>query len=216
MDIPDKFLNEITWGDCTELIKQIPDDTIDVIFTDPPYGLSTKGIHNDSDLSLYYKILPDCHRVLKKDAWFITFFSTKHLPKLFDNNPFNYFWDIVLYCPGASVNSPVGYTKYMSCFVFKKGNPKVKWRKKDLFLDTPGKMVEPDEGFINHPTPKPKKFIKDVLEMFSVENDIVLDPFMGSGATAMACKQLNRKFIGFEIDAQYCSLAKRRLNKINK
>jgi len=157
--------------------------------------------------------LPDCYRVLKDDGFFITFFSTKYLPDLFKNNPFAYFWQFVLYCPEGSVRSPIGFTKYMSCFVFKKGNPKlIKWRT-DIFKDTPGKMVEPDEGFINHPTPKPKHFIKEIMDMTTIENDLILDPFIGSGTTAVACKQLNRKFIGFEINHDYCSLAKARLTK---
>lgn len=49
-------------------------------------------------------------------------------------------------------------------------------------------MVEPDEGFIDHPTPKPKHFIKEILKI-TKENDIILDPFMGSGSTAVACIQ---------------------------
>ena len=210
---PEDFINKIICGDCLELIKTIPDNKIDCIITDPPYGLNKNGIKNDKDLSLFYNILPDCYRVLKDDGFFITFFSTKHLPDLFKNNPFTYFWQFVLYCPEGSVRSPIGFTKYMSCFIFKKGNPKlIKWRT-DIFKDTPGKMVEPDEGFINHPTPKPKHFIKEIMDMATMENDLILDPFIGSGSTAVACKQLNRKFIGFEINNDYCSLAKERLTK---
>ena len=138
--------------------------------------------------------------VLKKDSFFITFFSTKFLPELFKNNPFGYFWQFVLYCSEGRVKSPIDYTKYMSCFVFKKNNPKIVHQGKDIFVDTPGKMVEPDEGYIDHPTPKPKHFIKEILKMFTKENDLVLDPFIGSGSTAVACIQLNRKFIGFEIE----------------
>ena len=101
----------------------------------------------------------------------------------------------------------------MSCFIFKKGNPKlVKW-KTDIFKDTPGKMVEPDEGFINHPTPKPKHFIKEIMEVVTIENDLILDPFIGSGSTAVACKQLHRRFVGFEINEDYCALANERILK---
>ena len=102
----------------------------------------------------------------------------------------------------------------MSCFIFKKGNPKLVQWKTDIFKDTPGKMVEPDEGFIDHPTPKPKHFIKEIMDMTTLENDLILDPFIGSGSTAVASKQLNRKFIGFEVQEEYCSLANKRLAKI--
>ena len=75
-------------------------------------------------------------------------------------------------------------------------------------------MVEPDEGFINHPSPKPKRFIIELLKMFSNKEDIILDPFIGSGSTAIACYICNRKFIGFEIEKTYCDLARQRLERI--
>jgi len=199
--------------DCIKGIKSIKDSSVDCVITDPPYGLNKKGIRNDSDLTLFYNILPECYRVLKDDSFFITFFSTKHLPQIFKNNPFEYFWQFILYCSGGSVRTSIGYSKYMCCLVFKKGNPKVlKWNK-DIFIDTPGRKVEPDEGFIDHPTPKPKQFIRELLSMFTKEEDLILDPFVGSGSTALACKQTGRRFVGFEIDKKYYKNAKERVNK---
>jgi len=213
LKFPEDFINKIILGDALNLIKLIPDNSVDVVLTDPPYGLNKNGIKNDADLTTFYSILPECYRVLKNNSFFITFFSTKSLPQLFENNPFKYFWQIILYCPEGRVKSPIGYTKYMSVFIFKKGNPKIVHFGKDIFIDTPGKMVEPDEGYIDHPTPKPKHFIKEILKMFTKENDIILDPFIGSGSTAIACIQLNRRFIGFEIDKSYWELAQRRISK---
>ncbi len=207
------LINTIQNIDCLEGFKKIPDRSIDLVLTDPPYGLNKQGIKNDHDLSLFYSILPESHRVLKDNSFFITFFSTKFLPYIFKNNPFQYYWNFVLYCPNGRVMSPIGFTKYMSCVVFRKGNPKMVKRSKDIFVDTPGKMVEPDEGFINHPTPKPKTFIKEILNMFSKEGDIVLDPFIGSGSTAVACKILKRNYIGFDINNDYCKLSENRISK---
>ncbi len=214
LKFPEDFINKIICGDCLRLTTKIPDGSIDTIITDPPYGLNKKGISNDLDLSTFYKVLPECYRVLKQDSWFVTFFSTKFLPELFKNNPFSYFWQIVLYCPEGMVKSPIGFTKFMSCFIFKKGNPTIVQWNKDIFKDTPGKMVEPDEGYINHPTPKPKHFIKEVLKMFTKENDLILDPFIGSGSTAIACSHLNRSFVGFEVNPDYIKIANERLNKV--
>ena len=208
------WVNTIQNIDYLEGLHKIPDESINCIITDPPYGLNKEGIANDADLSLFYNGLSEFNRVLKKDSFFITFFSTKYLPKLFVNNPFSYFWQIILYCPTGGVNSPIGFTKFMSCFIFKKGNPKVVKRNKDIFNDTPGKMVEPDEGFINHPTPKPKHFVKEIVNMFTHEGDIILDPFVGSGSTVLACKLLNRNYIGFEINKNYVNLARNRLKDI--
>jgi DNA modification methylase len=133
---PEDFIDKIICGDCLKLIKKIPDNSVDVIPTYPPYGLNKEGIYNDVDLSVFYKILPlpKCNRILKENGWFITFFSTKFLPKLFKNNPFFYFWQIILYCPEGMVKSPIGIIKFMSCFVFKKGNPKIIQRNKDILL----------------------------------------------------------------------------------
>jgi len=212
-----KFINKITLGDCLKLIKNIPDESIDVIITDPPYGLDKDGIYNDEDLTVFYKVLPECYRVLKNNSFFITFFSTKFLPKLFKNNLFDYFWQIIFYSPKAEVRSPIGTTKYMSCFIFKKGNPKIIQLNKDLFEHIPGtKMIEPDEGYIDHPTPKPKHFIESILKMFTKEDDLILDPFIGSGSTAVACKKINRNFIGFEINPKYVEIANRRLAQIKR
>jgi site-specific DNA-methyltransferase (adenine-specific) len=207
------WINTIQNIDCMDGLKRLPDKSIDLIFTDPPYGLNKAGISNDENLNLFYSVLPESNRVLKDDSFFITFFSTKFFPQIFKNNPFQYFWNFILYCPNGRVSSSIGFTKYMSCTVFKKGNPRMAKRGKDIFVDTPGRMIEPDEGFINHPTPKPKTFIKDILLMFSKDNDIVLDPFIGSGSTAVACKQLNRSFIGFDIDKSYCKISEERLKR---
>lgn len=208
------ILNKIHNADCLDGFKMIPDNSVDLIFTDPPYGLNKTGIRNDKDLSLFYLSLSDSYRVLKDDSFYITFFSTKYLPDIFKNNPFTYYWNFILYCPNGRVSSTIGFTKYMSCIVFKKGNAKIVKKCKDIFVDTPGFMIEPDEGYINHPTPKPKTFIKEILAMFSRENDIVLDPFVGSGSVAVACKQINRNYIGFEIDKDYCKIASDRVKKI--
>ena len=119
LKFPEDFIDKIFLGDALDPIKLIPDNSVDFVLTDPPYGLSKDEIRNDADLTTFYGILPECYRVLK-ESFFITFFSTKFLPKLFENNPFEYFWQIVLYCPEGRVKSPIGYTKYMSAFVFKK------------------------------------------------------------------------------------------------
>jgi len=68
---------------------------------------------------------------------------------------------------------------------------------------------------VNHPTQKPLNLIKRVIDTSSKEDSLVLDLFMGSGTTAVACKELERNFIGFEISEEYCKIAKERLRKVN-
>ena len=65
-----------------------------------------------------------------------------------------------------------------------------------------------------HPTQKPLPLIAWLLKKYSKENDIIIDPFMGSGTTAVACKQLNRSFLGFEISNEYCKIIEKRLKAV--
>lgn len=65
-----------------------------------------------------------------------------------------------------------------------------------------------------HPAEKPVDLIKRFIRVSSQENDIILDPFLGSGTTAVAAKDLNRKYIGYEISKEYCQIAKERLEEI--
>lgn len=70
---------------------------------------------------------------------------------------------------------------------------------------------ENEKKFGRHPTQKPTELIKRLVLTFSNQDDLILDPFMGSGTTAVVCKKLNRNFIGFEINPEYCKIAEERL-----
>ena len=70
-----------------------------------------------------------------------------------------------------------------------------------------------NEKETTHPTEKPVKLFVWIINKFTEKNELVLDPFMGSGTTAVACEQLQRKWIGIEISEAYCSIIKNRLSK---
>jgi DNA modification methylase len=72
-----------------------------------------------------------------------------------------------------------------------------------------------DDNQALHPTQKPLELIKKLVKVHSNPNDLVLDCFLGSGTTAIACKQLNRRFIGIEISKEYCDIANKRLEQSN-
>ena len=65
----------------------------------------------------------------------------------------------------------------------------------------------------NHPTQKPKKVLRHFMEILSNEHDVVLDPFMGSGSTGVVCEQLNRRFIGFELNEEYYNISAQRIER---
>lgn len=64
-----------------------------------------------------------------------------------------------------------------------------------------------------HPTQKPIPLMKWIIQNYSKENDLILDPFLGSGTTAVACQELGRRFIGIEISEKYCQIARERLRQ---
>jgi len=69
---------------------------------------------------------------------------------------------------------------------------------------------------VEHPTQKPVKLIKRIIEVFSNEGDIVLDCFMGSGTSAVACIETNRNYIGFEIEKKYCGITRSRVGAMRR
>ena len=90
------------------------------------------------------------------------------------------------------------------------------------FKITVRKYTLRQQGFINdskdvreHPTQKPSELLKAILTDFSKKGELILDPFLGSGTTAVACKQLNRNFIGIEISPEYCKIAQDRIDKVH-
>ncbi len=71
--------------------------------------------------------------------------------------------------------------------------------------------ASPEEENTGHPAQKPLEITKDIITWCSDKSDLILDPFLGSGTTAVACKQLGRRFIGIEINPDYCKIAEQRL-----
>ena len=67
---------------------------------------------------------------------------------------------------------------------------------------------------IGHPAPFPVELPRRLIEFYSYEGDVILDPFIGSGTTSLACKKLNRHFIGIEINQKYCDIANKRLRNV--
>lgn len=81
-------------------------------------------------------------------------------------------------------------------------------------LEVPNKKMKGEDGNNLHDTEKPVELMEILVKQSSKEGDWVMDPFLGIGATAIACKKNNRKFIGIEIDGKYANIAKERLNDI--
>lgn len=77
-------------------------------------------------------------------------------------------------------------------------------------------MRQSKEDFNFHPTLKPVELMQHLVKLTTFEGQIVLDPFMGSGSTGLACIELKRKFVGYELDKEYFKIAETRLNNKSK
>jgi DNA modification methylase len=246
--------NNIYLGDSYELIKQLEDNSVDLIVTDPPYKYTTGGggecfgskkrsyhneytkvaekrttrldankIKNRNEIShlssgIDYSILDEFVRVLKKINIYI--FCSKHMiPTLL-----NYFVDkgcmfeIMFW---AKTNPlPTANNTYLNdieyLLFFKESGVKVggTYETKSKFYVT--SINKEDKDLYDHPTIKPIEIIKNLIINSSDENDVVLDTFLGSGTTAVAAKELGRRYIGFEIDEEYYKIAKDRLDGITQ
>jgi site-specific DNA-methyltransferase (adenine-specific) len=209
-------------GDCLELMKSIPDSSIDMILTDPPYGIKyssnmrtktekfdvLKNDDNDIRLLAYSEFA----RILKNNSVAVVFTSWKNvavdieeLQKLMDIK------NIIVWFKGGSGMGDLKHTlstNYELAIVCHKGKCRIRGKREGSVFQfakvNPNKMV--------HPTEKPVDLIEKIISKFTDENAVILDPFAGSGSTGVAAVNTGRKFIGFELDDKYFEIAKQRIN----
>lgn len=232
--------NEIYLGDAYKLIKEMPDKSVDLIYTDMPYlyvngGKGAGLLKNEKRKELYsqtianfnkgidYSILDDFVRVMKHIYIYIWCSREQILPLM------KYFieekgciYDLLVWvktnCTPFSNNTYLPNLEY--CLLFREPNatslnhsPAGSLTKKKYYIS--GTNVEDKKKYL-HATIKPLEYVKNHLKNSTKEGDIVLDPFVGSGTTALAAKELGRQYIGFEINEKYYNIAKDRLNGINQ
>lgn len=225
----------IKHGDCLELLKELPDKSIDLIVTDPPYLLETDGagmfgkkadnyggeryVMKNIDFmknGISDDVLNELVRVLKKINIYI-WCSQKQLPIFYDYfvNKKKCNWNLL--CWHKTNPTPTCGNKYLTdteyCLFFRDKGVRVygEYATKRTFYVSQ-KNLE-DKKQYKHPTIKPLDIIKNLIINSSQEGDIVLDPFLGSGTTAVASILLNRHFIGYELNEEYFNIASQRINK---
>jgi len=231
-------INKIHLGDAYQLIKLLPDKSVDLIVTDPPYlmkGLKTNQkvysklckniVARDTELysanivnGYNIDILNEFVRVLKNIncyIWcnkaqiisYLDFFVKQHKCK----------FEILIWNKSNPV--PAYNHNYLTdkeyCLYFKNGG----YCQPQSYVDAKTVFYEPinvtDKKLFKHPTIKPLKFIKTLISNSSKLGDLILDPFMGSGTTAVASLELGRQFIGFEYNSKYHTIANNRINGTN-
>ena len=200
-------------GDCVEVMKQIPSNCIPLVLTDPPYLVnyrdrSGRTIMNDKQNDWLEPAFKEIKRVMKPNSFCVSFYGFTKIDqfmKAWISCGLRPVGHLVFPKPYASKS---GYMRYQheSAFLLVKGNPD--------FPKNPISDVLPWEYSGNklHPTQKPLEALQPIIKSLSNQGDIVLDPFMGSGTTCFAAKQLKRRYVGIELDIQHYKTAENRLN----
>ena len=214
-------------GDCLEKINLIKDKSIDLVIIDPPYmvhagkGGGTFGNRNNlSEINFMsngfdFEILNKIEQKMKKVNMYI-YCSKKQVPMLLEyaiNKKLNY--DILTF--NKTNPTPLCNNKYLNdteyiIFIREKG-VKIFGNYHTKFTYYIDKVNIKDKKKYSHPTIKPIELIERHIINSSQEGDVVLDCFMGSGTTGVACANTNRKFIGIELENNYFDTASKRIEE---
>ena len=205
------WLKGLKHGDALKLIREVPDESVDLIYTDPPYGINLDELREgsyedkpDEYEQLMKAIVPEFYRVMKEG--FIIVWCAFHrfdwLSNLLTSAGFTVNRTPIVWAKGQRIHTE-DPTKQLSnvCEIAVygwKGNPTIaRAGETNLFVYTP---LTPQERI--HVAQRPDDLSAHIIEIFSFEGDVVLDAFVGSGSTIRACIKTNRKFIGFEKDKE--------------
>lgn len=206
MTYPDDYINKIICGDCLEVMKGMPDKSVDLVLTDPPYG-----IDGEEKIDI---VIPRLVLAQKKSinmAIILDWRNSHKICSILKNKIGELVWEYG-WISGGRTKAKYGILpthNTIHCF----GNI-------ENFKFIKGSIIKRQAGFSSprqcsyakksgHPYEKPKELIKYLLK--NIKSDIIFDPFLGSGTIALAAKELGRKFIGIEISEPYCRIAKKRL-----
>ena len=247
-------INKIHLGDCIELLRKLPNNSIDLIFADPPYNLQLNGelyrpnqtkvdavtdawdkFNSKEDYDRFTTAwLTECYRVLKNTGsiWVIgTYHNIYRVGAIIQNIGFWMLNDIIWIktnpmpnFKGTRFNNAhetlIWSTKSQkSKYTFhyhsmKVMNDDLQMRSDWLITICSGDERIKVNGQKAHSTQKPAELLLRIILSTSNPNDIVLDPFSGSGTTAAVAKRLGRRYIAFEKEASYIEIANERLAKI--
>ena len=231
MDIDgNEFKIDLYNCDCYDFIKTIPDNSVDLVIIDPPYeisnsgaGMYRKGKQYTTELESLksgfdYNILNEICRVMKALNIYIWCSSKQIMPLLdFFVKTKKCNWNILSWHKTNPIpncgNKYISDTEY--CLFFREKGVKVYGSSSTKHTYYLQPMNVKDKKLYSHPTIKPLNIIENLIINSSLRGGVVLDCFMGSGTTGVACKKLGRSFIGCEINEEYFKIAERRINDRN-
>jgi len=226
---------DLRFGDCKNLLKALPDNSVDLILTDPPYNIAQYSTGNikfewrcdrNNDIAEWDEeplapadFVDDFKRVLKPTGNAFVFTSYNMVGdwhKAFDceYDTFQFMaWHKTNPVPNFMKTSFLNSVELIICF-WNKGHTWNFMGQAEMHnhIEAPICMGNERLKDPKHPTQKPLKVLEHIMKIASNEGDVVLDPFMGVGSTGVAAKKLNRQFIGFELNTDYFKAAEKRLN----
>ena len=213
----DEFENRIVAGDCIQVMQEMPGACIDFIATDPPYlvGYTSRDgrrIAGDDNEQWLFPAFAQMYRVLRYNRFLLSFYGWNRA-------------DRFLAAWKAAGFRVVGHLVWVKRYHSNEGY--VRYRHEQAYLLSKGAPIRPQvalsdvlewkySGNERHPTEKPVMAMVPPILAFSRTGDLVLDPFVGSGTTAVASRILGRRYIGIDIDPKYARLAEERLKSEGK
>ena len=226
--------NNLYLGDCLDLMTSIPNESVDLIATDPPYKITPHGgsgnaggmfvgdlalkgkffEHNDIDIEQY---LSQFYRVLKKDTHcyiMCNHVNLAHFLDVISKSEFHFIKSLIWV-----KNNKIMGRYYMNQFEYilflRKGDRKVNNCGISDVLSIPNKKEKNNDGSNVHDSQKPIELFRILINQSTNKNELVLDPFAGSGTTCLAAMQEKRQYLGIEIDEKYFEIAKKRIEQQN-
>ena len=217
--------------DVREVFKTIPDNSIDLVVTDPPYKTTSRGNAGTSGGMLQKEInkkgqvfkhnnikpqeyIPELYRVLKDGSHCYIMTNHVNLQEMLNvatESAFK-FVKCLIWDKGNKIMGQYYMSSFEYILFLRKGKAKrINNCGTADILRVPNIKLKGEDGKNLHDTEKPVELMKIMIDNSSNEGDIVFDPFMGIGSTGVACLELNRRFIGVELDEQYFPIAKNRI-----
>lgn len=195
-----KFLE----GEFVERTKELGDNSIDLIFTDPPYG-------KDS-ISIYGRLAEVAQRILKKGGSLIAYTGQYTLPEVLDelrNAGLKYYWTLCIHHPGnkSRAHQRDIFIDWKPLLWFVKGD------KPNVVNEAFSDYMESKRDKENYEWQQDVDNAEYIISKLTVENQLVLDPMLGVGTTGIAARKLNRQFIGIEKDPDRLQIAKAKINQ---
>lgn len=224
-------MNKIINGDAIEFMKTLEDESIDLIITDPPYKITARGNSGSTGgmlknkLSMKGKIfkhndikpieyIPEFYRLLKDGSHCYIMTNHVNLQEILNTATecgFHFIKSLI-WNKGNKIMGRFYMSQFEYILFFRKGKGKKinKCGTSDI-LSVPNKKTKGEDGKNLHDTEKPVELIKILVENSSQIGEVVFDPFIGIGSTMIACKELDRQYIGVEIDEYYYNITKNRM-----